>query len=47
MHAILAHEQSFPIVLKDASQKVPFRTQHISPETAVATEKHRKIYFII
>lgn len=46
-HAILAHEQSFPYVLNDASQKVPFRTQHISPETAVATETHRKIYFII
>ena len=47
MHAILAHEQSFPYVQNDVSQKVPFRTQHISPETAVATEKHRKIYFII
>ena len=47
MHTILAHEQSFPYVLNDASQKVPFRTQHISPETAVATETHRKIYFII
>ena len=46
-HAILAHEQSFPYVLSNASQKVPFRTQHISPETAVATETHRKIYFII
>ena len=46
-HAILAHEQSFPYVQNDVSQKVPFRTQHISPETAVATEKHRKIYFII
>ena len=46
-HAFLAHEQSFPYVLNDASQKVPFRTQHISPETAVATETHRKIYFII
>ena len=46
-HAVLAHEQSFPYVLNDASQNVPFRTQHISPETAVATETHRKIYFII
>ena len=47
MHAILAHEQSFPYVLNDTSQKVSFRTQHISPEKAVATETHRKIYFII